>query len=258
MNTSLSIAAVGLRAYQQKLDSISNNIANVDTTGYKTRDASFSENLATSIMNQPNPQSEVGRSTPLGIRTTYGTHIGLTQLDLSQGSAKQTDNPYDLMIEGNGFFQVQRGSGNTRQIMYTRSGAFHLSPVGGTTSQLVNGDGDVLLDRTGNPILLNNTTDVQVAPNGTIAGSNQQIGIMQISNPQLLTGEGGVFSLTGNGTATLDPNSQVKQGFLENSNVDMNQEMTDLIKVQRGYQANARALSYADQMMGISNSIYRG
>ncbi len=254
----MNIAAVGLRAYQQKLDSISNNIANVDTTGYKSRDASFSENLATSIMNQPNPQREVGRFTPFGIRTAYGTRIGLTNVDLSQGQPKETGNAYDFMLEGNGFFQVQRGTGNSRQIMYTRDGAFQLSSVGGNTFQLVNGNGDVLLDRNGNPIRLNNTTDFKVLPNGTISGSGQQIGIVQISNPQLLTGEGGVFSLNGNGTVTLDPNTQVKQGYLEGSNVDINQEMTDLVKIQRGYQANARALSYADQMMGISNSIFRG
>jgi flagellar basal-body rod protein FlgG len=259
MNTSFYIASTGLRAYQNKLDNISNNIANIDTNGFKRREASFSENLALSIQNQPSAEKEIGRLSPLGIRTAFGSRIGLTALDVTQGAPKETHNPYDFMMEGNGFFQVQRGTGNTREILYTKGGTFQPTPAGGNRVRLANAQGDLLLDRNGNPVEWDKNMNFQVAPDGTIAGTNQQIGIVEVSNPQLLTGEGGVFRLAPRSNAAVNPStaSAIKQGFLESSNVDLNQEMTDMIKAQRGYQASARALSYADQMMGIANGIMR-
>jgi flagellar basal-body rod protein FlgG len=259
MNTSFYIATNGVRSYQGKLDSIANNIANVDTAAYKRRGAVFAENLTVSIQNQTDEQKEVGRLSPDGIRTTFGSRISSTPLDLTQGAAKQTNNPFDLMIEGNGYFQVQRSTG---EILYTRSGAFQLSVISNDRYQLVNASGDVLLNQNGNPIELTGTNDIQVSSNGTIAGLNTQIGIVQIENPQLLKDEGGVYRLTG-GTVTMlnqnpDAGYQIRQGYLEGSNVELNQEMTDMIKAQRGFQANSRALTYADQMMGIANGIFRG
>lgn len=259
MNTSFHIATSGVRSYQGKLDSIANNIANIDTAGFKRRGAVFAENLTVSIQNQTDEQKEVGRLSPNGIRTTFGSRIAATALDLTQGAPKQTNNPYDLMVEGNGYFQVQRSTG---EILYTRSGSFQLSSVGDERFQLVNASGDVLLNQNGNPIELSGNASFQVNSNGTITGSNGQIGIVQISDPQLLTDEGGVYRLNG-GTVTIlnqEPNAkyQIRQGYLESSNVELNQEMTDMIKAQRGLQANSRALSYADQMMGIANGIFRG
>lgn len=261
MNTSLFIASSGVRAYQGKLDTIANNISNVETTGFKRREASFSENLTVSIQNQAQQQKEIGRLSPLGIRTTFGSRIGAASLEDSQGAEKKTDHPYDLMVEGKGFFQVRRTTGTTTEILYTRNGAFQQTPVSNDRFQLVNAQGDVLLDQNGNPIEGSTGMDFHVAENGTIVGTNQQIVLVDFTNPQLMMGEGGVYRLTG-GTVTLlnqNPNAKykVKQGFLESSNVDLNQEMTDMIKTQRGYQANARALSYADQMMGIANGILR-
>jgi flagellar basal-body rod protein FlgG len=259
MNTSFYIATSGVRSYQGKLDSIANNIANVDTAGFKRRGATFAENLTVSIQNQTDEQKEVGRLSPNGIRTTFGSRIVATPLDLTQGAPKETNNPYDLMVEGNGYFQVQRSTG---EILYARSGSFQLSSVGNERFQLVNASGDVLLNQNGNPIEMGGNANFQVNRNGTIAGSNGQIGIVQISNPQLLIDEGGVYRLNG-GTVTMlnqDANAsyQIKQGYLESSNVELNQEMTDMIKAQRGLQANSRALTYADQMMGIANGIFRG
>lgn len=256
MNTSFNIASTGISSYQGKLDSIANNIANVDTAGFKRRGATFAENLTVSIQNQTDEQKEIGRLSPTGIRTTFGSRLVATQLDLTQGAPKQTNNPYDLMIEGNGYFQVQRTNG---EILYTRSGSFQLSAIGNDRYHLVNASGDVLLNQNGNPIEIRGNGSLQVSNIGTIVGINSQIGIVQISNPQLLTDEGGVYRLNG-GTVTMqNPNAyQIKQGYLEGSNVELNQEMTDMIKAQRGLQANSRALSYADQMMGIANGIFRG
>lgn len=257
MNTSLFIASSGVRAYQGKLDTIANNISNVESTGFKRREAAFSENLTVSLQNQAESQKEVGRLSPPGIRTTFGSRMAATPLDLTQGAPKQTDQPFDFMIEGNGYFQVQRTTGTTTEILYTRGGSFQQSPIGGGRFQLVNPHGDVLLDQNRNPIEWSTENKFVVATDGTITGTNQQIGLVNFSNPQLLKDDGGVYRLTGGAVTAVNPNYQIKQGYLESSNVDLNQEMTDMIKAQRGYQANARALSYADQMMGIANGIMR-
>lgn len=257
MNTSLYIASSGVRSFQGKLDNIANNIANVESAGFKRREASFSENLAVSIQNQAEPQKEIGRLSPNGIRTTYGSRIGSTAIDLTQGAPKETNNPFDFMILGNGYFQVQRTTGDTTEILYTRSGAFQQTPVGGGRFQLVNAGGDVLLDQNGNPIELSNGADFTVLQDGSIAGSFQKIGIVDFQNPQLLKDEGGVYRLTGGAVIMQNQNFEIQQGYLEASNVELNQEMTDMIKAQRGLQANSRALSFADQMMGIANGIMR-
>ncbi|WP_342429519.1 flagellar hook-basal body protein [Neobacillus sp. FSL H8-0543] len=257
MNTSLLIASSGVRAYQGKLDTIANNISNVETTGFKRRAAVFSENLTVSIQNQTDQQKEVGRLTPAGIRTTFGSRIAATALDLTQGVPKQTEQPFDFMVEGNGYFQVRRTTGTITEILYTRGGAFLQTPVGDGRFQLVNAQGDVLLDQNGNPIEMSKDQEFVVASDGTIAGTNQRIGMVDFSNPQLLKGDGGVYRLTGGDVNLITTDYQIRQGFLEASNVDLNQEMTEMIKAQRGYQANARALSYADQMMGVANGIMR-
>jgi flagellar basal-body rod protein FlgG len=254
MNISFNIASSGVRSYQGKLDTIGNNIANVDTAGYKRRAATFSENLTVSIDNQPDPQKEVGRLSPMGIRSTFGSRIAATSIDLTPGGPKQTNNSLDLMVEGNGYFRLQRSTGET---FYTRSGSFQLSSLGDGRFHLVNSHGDLLLNQNGNPLVVNG--EFQVTENGVISGTNEQIGIVNVQNPQQLKGEGGMYRLLGGNVVMQTPaNYQIKQGYLEASNVELNQEMTDMIKAQRGLQANARALSYADQMMGIANNIYRG
>ncbi|WP_286229848.1 flagellar hook-basal body protein [Neobacillus mesonae] len=257
MNTSLLIASTGVRAYQGKLDTIANNISNVETTGFKRREAAFSENLTVSIQNQVETKQEAGRLSPLGIRTTFGSRLASSGLDLTQGTPKQTDLPFDFMIDGKGYFQVKRTTDSGTEILYTRGGAFKQTPVGAGRFQLVNANGDVLLDQNGNPIEWARGKNFVVASNGTIEGTNQRLGLVDFTNPQLLKEDGGVYRLTEGAVATIPSNAQIKQGFLESSNVDLNQEMTDMIKAQRGYQANARALSYADQMMGIANGIMR-
>ncbi|MFJ5716448.1 flagellar hook-basal body protein [Neobacillus sp. NPDC093127] len=256
MNTSLYIASTGVRAFQGKMDNIANNIANVDTTGYKRREATFSDNLAVSIQNQTEQQKENGRTSPPGIRTTFGSRIAATTLDATQGTPLETNNPFDFMIVGDGYFQVQRTTGNTTETLYTRNGVFQQMALGNGRVQLVNSQGDILLDQNGKPIELNSGENFQVITDGTIAGSSQKMAIMTIENPQLLTDEGGVSRLIG-GTVSLANSVNLKQGYLESSNVDLNKEMTDMIKAQRGLQANARALSYADQMLGIANGIMR-
>ncbi|WEG11256.1 flagellar hook-basal body protein [Pullulanibacillus sp. KACC 23026] len=285
MNTSLYISAGALQAFQQKIDTTGNNIANVDTTGFKRKDQSFSEILANQINNQSTNGNDVGRSTPAGIRVGYGARPGMTQLDMDQGQALETDNPYDLMIQGNGFFQVSYPSataGGQNEVRFTRDGSFHLSPDPNNpgSNHLVTSDGGYVLDQNGNPVEIGSQYDVKIGTKGQIQltnkngqgtafNSQQRIGLADIQNPHLLKSLGNneyAIDTTAlpNGTTAanyvraMQPGeSQITSGYLEGSNVDLTQEMTDLMTSQRSFQLNSEAVSYADQMMGIANDIMK-
>jgi flagellar basal-body rod protein FlgG len=285
LNTSLFISSGALQAYQQKIDTTANNVANVNTTGFKRKDQSFSEILASQINNQGRTNQEIGRLTPNGLRVGYGTRTGLTQLDMEQGQAIQTGNPFDLMISGNGFFQVGYPSataGGANEVRYTRDGNFHVSPDSNKPGSyhLVNANGGFLLDQNGQPIELDGQFEVNIDSTGQIQLKNkngqgaaflsaQQVGIVDIQNPHVLQN-------AGNNEFAIDPSAltngatvanyarmmtlgeaQISTGYLEGSNVDLSKEMTDLMVAQRGYQLNARAVSYGDQMMGIANNILK-
>jgi flagellar basal-body rod protein FlgG len=189
------------------------------------------------------------------------------------------------MIGGNGFFQVGYPSataGAANDVRYTRDGNFHLSPISTKPGSyhLVNSNGGTLLDQNGSPIELDGQYEVNIdttgqiqlkAKNGqgTTFRSPQQIGIVDIQNPHILRN-------LGNNEFAIDPNAlsngsnvanyvrmmgfgevQITSGYLEGSNVDLTKEMTDLMTSQRSFQMNARAVSYADQMMGIANNIMK-
>jgi flagellar basal-body rod protein FlgG len=285
VNTSLYISSGALQAYQQKIDTTANNVANVNTTGYKKREQSFSEILTTSLNNQVPVQAEKGRLTPNGLRIGHGARTGLTQINMTQGQAIQTNNPFDLMINGKGFFQIGLGStegGGINEVRYTRDGNFHLSPnpENPRSYHLVHANGGYLLDQNGNPLQLDDRYEVSIQANGQIQLRNkngngnsfvstQQVGMVNIENASLLKNLGDnqyaidVAALaeetTINDVVTGMQNDeiQLQAGFLEGSNVDLMMEMTDLMTSQRSFQLNARAVSYADQMMGIANSIMR-
>jgi flagellar basal-body rod protein FlgG len=285
VNTSLYISSGALQAYQQKIDTTANNVANVNTTGYKKREQNFSEILTTSLNNQVPVQAEQGRLTPNGLRIGHGARTGLTQINMTQGQAIQTNNPFDLMINGKGFFQIGLGStegGGINEVRYTRDGNFHLSPnpENPRSYHLVHANGGYLLDQNGNPLQLDDRYEVSIQANGQIQLRNkngngnsfvstQQVGMVNIENASLLKNLGDnqyaidVAALaeetTINDVVTGMQNDeiQLQAGFLEGSNVDLMMEMTDLMTSQRSFQLNARAVSYADQMMGIANSIMR-
>lgn len=278
MNTSMMISSGAMQAYQQKIDNTANNVANSNTTGYKRKDHSFSEILAQQINNAGRPNEEIGRLTPQGIRVGYGVKTGLTQTDMKQGAAIETNQPFDLMIQGVGFFQIGTADG----VRYTRDGSFHLSPDPNNEGNyhLVHGSGGYLLDQNGDQIELNDDYDVQITNNGAIqlklknadgGGflSDQRVAIVEIETPQILANIGdNLFAVDENvlpeGAAPADyaalmPLEQIQlaTGYLEGSNVDLSKEMTELMTSQRSFQLNARALSYADQMLGIANNILK-
>jgi len=282
LNTSLYISSGALQAYQQKIDTTANNVANVNTTGYKRKDHSFSEILASQMNNHGRANNEAGHLTPEGLRVGYGTRTGLTQIDMNQGQAMETGEPFDLMIAGNGFFQVGTVNGAADEVRYTRDGSFHLSPNPDNPGSyhLAHANGGYLLDQNGNPIELDENYEVKIESNGQIqlkakAGqgeailSDQRVGIVDIQNPHMLRNVGDNQFVIDPETIPAGANladyarmmvageAEISSGFLEGSNVDLMKEMTDLMTSQRTYQLNARAVSYADQMIGIANNILK-
>lgn len=252
--------------------------------GFKRKDLSFSEVLANQINNQSQPEHEIGRLTPNGLRVSYGTRTGLTQLNMEQGQAIETKNPFDMMIQGKGFFQVgySANGGTPSEVRYTRDGNFHLSPNPNKSGSyhLVNANGGYLLDQNGSPIELASQNEVNIDANGRIHLKNkdgqgapfissQQVGIVDIQNPHVLRNEGNNeyaidTTVLPNGTNTDSlvkvmslGETQISTGYLEGSNVDLTQEMADLMTSQRSFQMNARAVSYGDQMLGIANGILK-
>lgn len=257
-----------LSQLQKQLDIISNNLANLDTTGYKSRQASFTDLLVQQLDNQPDNGKEAGRLTPIGIRQGAGARLNQVQMNMNQGSFKPTDRDLDTAFQKEGQYYKVRVK---NEVQYTRNGALELSPVAENESMLVTSDGYPILDENNNPIIIvGSVGKVDITQNGRINaamtdGTMQsfQLGVVQINKPQFFEQKGD--SLIGlpanvpvaNGIVTeLTPDQiSIGQRMLEQSNVDMSKEMTNLLSVQRSYQFQSRAVTMADQMMGLINGI---
>lgn len=278
MNIQMNTAASTMRELQKKVDIIANNISNVNTTGYKRFEANFSDTLVQSMERQAHSQHEVGRITPYGIRIGSGAKVAQTSIRSEQGSILATDRPLDFMIQGDaGYFRVD-SEGTTR---YTRDGSFQLQPVLNSNQvRLVTSLGDSVLTSNNQPIVFDGDYDaIKVSENGTIQVTYKdpskqpaqfQLGIAKINQRNLLEKVGGnLFQLPGteveqiaNGTLQVlnlaqqnDGSIKIKQGALEMSNVNLTEEMTELITTQRLIQSQGRAISFADDMMGLVNTI---
>lgn len=269
--------AVTLGQIQQQLSTVANNIANVDTTGYKSRSANFSDLLVQSINNITPGDDKIdqaNRLTPNGIRLGSGAKVGDTQLDTSAGALQQTGNPLDLALTNDQqYFTVQLNGATA----YTRAGNFNTEPAGGNRLRLLTKSGQAVLGANGQPMTLPaGYSDVQISsagdvtavmPNGARVNAGR-LGIVQVNRPQLLVGQGdSLFTLPnlanlGVGlNQVVQPvnaaNGSVAQGKLEGSNVDLTDEMTNLINLERNYQMNARSISMSDQMSGLVNGLLR-
>lgn len=269
---SLNISSAALRNIQLALDTTANNLANIDTVGYKRRGTAFSELLYDSMNDQPSTDHQ--RTSPAGLRIGSGMRVGMTRLDMTQGSMKQTDVPTDLMIEGEGFFIVSRPTGTDEngnlqeEYRLTRSGAFHLAMSGdGNNSvyNLVTASGDKLVDDRGIAIEFPTDGEVKIQADGSIYHNGVETGfripVFKVDNPDKFKQVGENEFLWQDETGS-DPwtvlelsDATIRQGALEMSNVDTRQEMTQLILAQRAYQLNSRAIAISDQMMGVANSI---
>lgn len=279
MNRTMVTATNTLAQLQKQMDIISNNIANIDTNGYKRRDATFTELMYQQFNNQRNAQDEVGRLTPNGVRQGTGAKLAQAQLVMTQGSIKGTDRALDTAFVKEGQMYkvlVQTDAGNEMQ--YTRNGALYLSPIGENELALVNADGHSIVDENNNPIYINgDAKDFTIDSSGQLTvlmndGATQisNLGVVQVDKPQFLVAKGNnLFGLPPNFdelnvgldeiltdlAGPLRTEIGIQQRALESSNVDMAKEMTDLMNAQRAYQFQSRSVSIADQMMGLVNGI---
>jgi flagellar basal-body rod protein FlgG len=254
MIRSLFIAKTGLEAQQTSLDVITNNLANVSTNGFKRSRAVF-EDLLYQNLRQPGAQSSQQTNLPSGLQIGTGVRSVATERIFTQGNPQKTDNPRDLMINGDGFFQVLLPDGSTA---YTRDGAFQTDANG----QLVTSSGYPLQPAITIPA---NAQSITVGSDGTVSvkvpGSTAptQVGTIQVStfvNPAGLESRGeNLYVETGSsGTAnTNTPGTNgaglVWQGFVETSNVNVVEEMVNMIQTQRAYEINSKAITTSDQML---------
>ncbi|MFC5653106.1 flagellar hook-basal body protein [Paenibacillus solisilvae] len=271
MNSSMINAMVSMNGLQQKLDILADNIANVNTVGYKRKEGSF-EDLLTTLKKQPDSFTQPGRLTPLGFNQGWGSRLTNVQPDLSQGPLQQTDQPYDLAIEGNALFEVLVDNNGTRA--YTRGGSFQTSFAANGANILTTREGYPVASADGRRIEIPaGVHDVQIDAQGHITGSPPyggridlgQLGMVQATKPGLLSQvSDNLFTIadgmnTGDVVQSIVPSEanriSIHQGYVEQSNVTLADEMTELINVQRAYQLSARALSSSDTMLGLANNL---
>jgi flagellar basal-body rod protein FlgG len=251
-----------MQAQQINIDTIANNIANVNTTGFKQGRAEFQDLLYQNIRSAGTASSS-STTYPVGLQLGMGTRPVATARIFSQGDFQQTGNPLDLVIQGQGFFQVRLPNGETA---YTRDGTFHLNAQG----SLVTADGNVLEPQLTIPPAAQN---IVIGADGTVsvtlAGQNaaQQVGTIQLATFQnsggLNPAGGNLFmATTASGDAITGTPGQtglgtINQGFLEQSNVDIVKEMVNMIVAQRAYEVNSKAIKVADDMLSQINNLSR-
>jgi flagellar basal-body rod protein FlgF len=233
--------AAGLATAQLRLGVVSNNIANMQTPGYKQDQ--LPEDLGKAIDLQryaTNPQGQaVGN-------ITLGPEVGLSQLDLTSGPMQATSSPLDLAIGGSGFFATQAADGTVR---YTRDGGFHQDTDGSLRAR----DGSAVLDTNGQPISLPTNTDIAVASDGSILANGNQVAQLQMVDftpgTQLSKVGNGMFTAPAGATPQATNGAQVYQGYLEGSNVDMTQSMVSTMNLVRAYESNQKMLQMQDETL---------
>jgi flagellar basal-body rod protein FlgG len=254
MIRSLYISKTGMEAQQTQLDTISQNLANVSTNGYKRSHAIF-EDLMYQNLRQSGANTTEQTQLPTGLQIGLGVRPVATARIYSQGNLQQTTNNLDIAIKGNGFFQIQQPDGTTA---YTRDGSFQLSAAG----QIVNNNGYTLLPGITIP---NNAQNVTVGNDGTVSVTVQgnptpqtvgQIQLANFINPAGLDPKGqNLFTETAssgtptNGAPMSDGLGVLQQGYVETSNVNVVEELVAMIQTQRAYEMNSKAIQTSDQML---------
>ncbi|MBS4206779.1 flagellar hook-basal body protein [Bacillus sp. FJAT-50079] len=276
MTRAMTTAMNTMGQLQKQLDIISNNIANVDTNGFKKRDVSFSELVYQHVNNQPDPEKETGRLSPLGIRQGVGAKIAKSAMILQQGPIKSTDRPLDIAFtEENQFLKVQVQENNEIKLRFTRNGSLYVTPSGNNEVTLVTSEGYPVLDENDDPIVFSNEYNEFIISNqGTLQVQGEgiqpvsfQLGVVTVHKPQFLEQKGETLLglpenidanpalIYTNIVGTNRNQIAMQQGALEGSNVDLSKEMSDMLVVQRSIQFQSRAISLSDQMMGLINGI---
>jgi flagellar basal-body rod protein FlgG len=260
MFRSLQIAATGMLAQETELDTIANNMANANTTGFKRQTAEF-EDLLYQNVRSAGPTMDGGSTGPTQTQVGSGSRIVATSRSFAQGTLQQTGNTYDLGIQGTGFFQVMRPNG---ELAYTRAGALKLDNQG----RIVTSDGFPLQPQISVP---NNATSVTIGSDGTVTatepGTTAPVNLGQIQLATF-TNTDGLNSLGQNlyegtassgqplaGTPGVGALGTLQQGSLESSNVDIVNEMVNLISAQRAYEINSKVVTAADEMLRNATSM---
>jgi len=259
MDASMWVAKTGLDAQQTRLSVISNNLANVNTTGFK-RDRAMFEDLLYQNLRQAGGQTAQTTQSPTCLMIGTGTRIVATEKNHAQGNMINTQNALDIAIAGEGFFQITMPYGTTA---YTRDGSFKLSNVG----QLVTATGNPLAP----PIVIpGNASSITIGEDGTVSveifggGGAQHLGQIQVArfvNAAGLTPLGGNLykeTVASGAPQLLNPGTQaagtLRQGMLEASNVNVVEEMVNMIETQRAYEINSKAISAADGKLRFLNN----
>jgi len=262
MIRALYTAASGMSAQQQNIDNVAHNLANVNTTGFKKSRVEF-EDLVYDQTKVPGAPTSTTAEAPIGLETGLGVRAVATARDFSKGKLKSTSSPLDLAIEGDGFFQVQLPTGD---IGYTRAGSFHLSGEGTVvTSEGYQVQPQISIPANATSISISKTGIVSVAIAGQSAA--QQVGALEIASfqsPAGLRAMGGNLFVTSTasgepqvGAAGEEGRGAIQQGFTEDSNVSVVEEMVNMILGQRAYEANSRVIKAADEMLSQVNQIVR-
>ncbi len=272
MVRSLWTAATGMLAQQTNVDTIANNLANVNTVGYKTEVNEFRsllyQNIQTKTTKEDGTLKPVGAQVGLGVRNSAITSI------FAQGSLLDSESDSAFAVEGKGFFSIKSDDGNT---YYTRNGNFQWTLGVGGTNMLASMEGYPVLDSNGKPIELSQdyvTSRVSITSDGEICYPDEEnnaqslgikVGLYQFSNPAGLEKKSdGLFAETAasgkamnEATNTSLQKSNLVQGYLEGSNVQVVDEMVNMIVAQRAYELNSKAITASDEMMQQANNLRR-
>jgi flagellar basal-body rod protein FlgG len=262
MMKGLYTAASGMKVQQTNVDVIANNLANVNTAGYKRTQADF-QDLLYVVLREPGAQTQSGFATPSGVQIGSGAELVSTTKVFSTGVLEPTENPLDLAILGDGFFEVELTNG---QKGYTRDGGLRLDANG----QLVTAQGLKISP----PITIATDSDkmITVAPDGTVSvrdanGTTAPVGNLQVTrfaNPSGLRAGGGnlLYETQSSGTPTPSTPGQngsgtIGQNLIERSNVNVVNELVSLITAQRAYEVNSRAIRVGDEMLADASNLVR-
>lgn len=260
----LYTAATGMSAQQNNIDVISNNIANVNTTGFKKDRAEF-QDLMYQSLNYTAGATSANSNNPTGIDIGSGVKLSNIQKEFSQGNLVNSGNDWDIAIQGHGFFQIENSI--TGETMYTRNGAFK---VDGANKVLVNSQGFPLV---GSPNVPAGTTNISISEDGIVSGilpgatDVQQLGRIELA---VFTNTAGLRPMGNNlfsetavsgapttGTPGSNGIGTLQHGYLENANVSLVTEMVNLITAQRAYEANSKSIQTTDAMLQTVNQLKR-
>lgn len=260
MIRALHTAATGMASQEANVNTISNNLANVNTTGFKKARTEFDDLLYETVQ-EAGARSDADSQYNVGIQVGSGSKVSATRKVHSQGSPQMTNNPYDLMVNGEGFIGIVGAGG---EMKFTRDGSFNVDAQGS------------LVTRAGHKVFPGitvppNVMSINIAENGTVEAFLRnspeplqlgQIPVFTFVNPVGLRSEGGNMLVPtqssgqpNQGVPGTDNTGTLMQGALESSNVSVMNEMTDLIKAQRAYEMNSKVMGVADQMLQTVNNI---